>query len=122
MTLLEDFDITLERGFLPKEDPLNTFAGLNTATDIKHVDLMKLEKFAARIPEMMATGTLRQEVDKLSQNSLHLEFSVEGISIETGYKRAMMLLSFMGHAYLWGGREPAKAIPAAIAIPYNPTK
>lgn len=118
MNLLDDFDITLERGFLPRQDPLKTFAGM-VASDNTHVEAMKLENFAARIPKLMAAGIFRQEVDKLSQSEFSLAFNLAGLEDEAALKRAMMLLSFMGHAYMWGGTEPATYIPQAIAIPWE---
>ena len=33
-------------------------------------------------------------------------------------ERAMMLLSYFGHAYVWGEPTPANRIPASIAIPW----
>src|SRR5881396_844732 len=49
---------------------------------------------------MTETGTLRQ-----------------GPELE----RAMLLLSYLGHAYVWGGGsgvEPARCIPAGLAVPW----
>jgi len=119
MTLLEQFDITLERGFLPSVDPMHTFATMQAVSDLTHVEGMKLDRFAARIPEMMAAGTLRQEVDNLPCNTSIPAFDLSGLTTEAELKRAMMLLSFLGHAYLWGGSEPATNIPAAIAVPWE---
>lgn len=118
MNLLDKFDITLERGFLPSEDPLKTFAGMVTS-DNTHIEAMQLENFAAQIPKLMAAGIFRQKVDKLSQSEFQMPFKVLGLSTEAELKRAMMLLSFMGHAYMWGGTEPATTIPPAIARPWE---
>ena len=123
MNLLNDFDITLERGFLPTIDPLKTFADMSggTFSDPVYCDAMKLENFAARIPEMMTAGILRREVDKLSTTHITsiTPFNVNGLDTEAALKRAMMLLSFIGHAYIWGGEQAATSIPATIAKPWE---
>jgi indoleamine 2,3-dioxygenase len=31
----------------------------------------------------------------------------------------MVLLSYLGHAYVWGGREPALVLPARLAVPWH---
>jgi indoleamine 2,3-dioxygenase len=33
-------------------------------------------------------------------------------------ERAMLLLSFLGHAYVWGGPRPAARIPDVLAVPW----
>ncbi len=33
--------------------------------------------------------------------------------------RAMLLLSYLGHAYVWGATKPATHIPAGLAIPWH---
>ena len=31
----------------------------------------------------------------------------------------MMLLSYLGHAYVWGGGAPVDRLPAALAVPWH---
>src|SRR5437870_13429755 len=34
-------------------------------------------------------------------------------------RRAMVILSFMGHAYVWGEKETVSSIPACLALPWH---
>lgn len=46
-------------------------------------------------------------------------FLLEWIRTDEERERAMVLLSYLGHAYVWGGREPAAIIPARLAVPWH---
>lgn len=119
MNLLDDFDISIERGFLPKDDPLRSFSG-SGKMDLGYMGAFKLENFASNIPKFLASGTLRKEVNNLSPNKFTPAFELYGgLESDAEYRRAMMLLSFIGHAYMWGGEEAATHIPASIAVPWE---
>ncbi len=93
--------VSRQRGFLPSCDPstkLNTYFGL-------------WEELAKELPKLLVSDRLRAfldqmpvlDVDRLDQN--------EG-------ERAMLLLSFLGHAYVWCDSPPADHVPPGIAIPW----
>ena len=95
-------EVSRERGFLPSCDPLNK---LN-----KYFGLW--EGMAKELPKLLVTDRLRTvfdqmpvlDVDRLDQDQC---------------ERAMLLLSFLGHGYVWCDLPPADHIPPGIAIPWH---
>jgi indoleamine 2,3-dioxygenase len=100
---LEAFDITPARGFLPADDPLRqlppTFA--------------PWEDLAAELPKLLMTQHLRRAVERLPTLDATL------LSPGAPSERAMMLLSFIGHAYVWGNARATDRIPAVLAVPWH---
>src|SRR5262249_41530430 len=47
-------------------------------------------------------------------------FPVEAIGNDRERERAMTLLSYLGHAYVWGGARAAEILPQKLAIPWYP--
>src|SRR5579863_3226592 len=92
-----------ERGFLPLQDPL---LRLPAAFD-------DWEDAALRLPKLLASDQLRSTIADLPA------FSTEAISDPRERERAMLLLSYLGHAYVWGGSRPALILPAVLAVPWH---
>jgi indoleamine 2,3-dioxygenase len=99
---LEHFGMSPERGFLPEVDPCGplpkTFA--------------PWEELASELPKRLLTGSLRRAVGSLpllDPAALHEEGEL---------RRALRLLSFLGHAFVFESDPPAEKIPAALAIPW----
>jgi len=109
---LANFDITPERGFLPKHDPLKFLPRQFVAWD----------QLGAKLPELMlgadrmldpASRRLRNAVEGLKP------LDISGLQKEAELERAMRLLSYFGHAYVWADpADPAHEIPATIAVPW----
>src|SRR6266516_4440231 len=102
---LQAFDVSAERGFLPRQDPLRR---LPAAFD-------RWEALAQDLPKLLVSDRLRRLIDALPPT--------ETSSLQPGaqLERAMLLLSYLGHAYVWGGGagvEPARRIPAGLAVPW----
>lgn len=95
--------IEAERGFLPSQDPLNH---LPPAFDA-------WENIAAGLPKLFASDNLRRMIEHLPP------FPVDRIACDRERERAMSLLSYLGHAYVWGGRQPADVLPKSLAIPWH---
>lgn len=95
--------INHERGFLPSEDPLDRLPGIFDAW----------ESVAHGLPKLLASDHLRQTLEKLPP------FPFDQIANERERQRAMALLSFLGHAYVWHGGKPAEILPRAIAVPWH---
>src|SRR5271170_5524689 len=91
-----------ERGFLPLQDPLTR---LPKAFDA-------WEEVALRLPKLFASDQLRATIADLPP------FPVELINDSRERERAMLLLSYLGHAYVWGGPRPALILPAGLAVPW----
>lgn len=101
-TLIAPPEINHERGFLPLQDPL---ARLPKAFDA-------WEEEAVHLPKLLAADQIRGTIARLPR------FPIEAISDARERERAMVLLSYLGHAYVWGGPRPALILPARLAAPW----
>src|SRR5215475_8823869 len=93
-------ELSHERGFLPFEDPLSR---LPKAFDA-------WESVASSLPKLFVSDRLRCALESLPP------FPLDAISSERERERAMVLLSYIGHAYVWGGPRPARVLPACLAV------
>jgi len=91
-----------ERGFLPSEDPLRRLP--------KPFDAW--EDAASSLPKLFASDHLRRNLETLPP------FPLEEIATDRERERAMVLLSYVGHAYVWGGAQPAPVLPSRLAVPW----
>ncbi len=99
---LATFQLDPQRGFLPTPDPLTQLPPGFTAW----------EEMACELPKFLVTGTIRRRLEQLPL----LKVSV--LQGRPQLERAMMLLSYFGHAYVWGEPTPAARIPATLAVPW----
>lgn len=98
---LGSFDVSIDRGFLPEHDPLRSLPR----------DYHAWDDVAADLPKLLMTDQLRSTVDAMPKvDSLLLQGKAE-------LERAMMVLSYIGHAYVWTG-DPTGRVPANLAIPW----
>jgi indoleamine 2,3-dioxygenase len=97
------FGVTAERGFLPREDPI---ARLPSA-------LAEWDELASNLPKLMATGRVRAFLQR------PLEFDVASLTTQPDVERAMLILSYLGHAYVWGDVSPVYRLPASLARPWH---
>src|SRR6266568_1668350 len=102
LTSIAAFEISHERGFLPVHDPLTRLP--------KAVDAW--ETLALRLPKLLASYQVRRTIADLPP------FPVEAINDCRERERAMVLLSYLGHAYVWGGPRPELILPARLAVPW----
>jgi indoleamine 2,3-dioxygenase len=100
---LDTFGLSATRGFLPHQDPL---------TRLPQSECEPWERLATALPKYMAALSVRKTVNSLP------EFPVGLLSNDAELKRAMMILSFIGHAYVYGERPVADRIPAILAKPW----
>jgi indoleamine 2,3-dioxygenase len=94
----------MQRGFLPHDDP-----ALHLPAEYD-----PWERTALELPKLLASGTVRQALDRLPA----LDATALTASPELA-ERGMLLLSYFGHAYVWGGAAPAARLPAALAVPWH---
>ncbi len=95
-------ELNHERGFLPLQDPLRR---LPKAFD-------DWEELALRLPKLLVSDRVRGAIADLPP------FPVGAISDPRERERAMLLLSYLGHAYVWGGPRPALILPSVLAAPW----
>lgn len=96
--------------FLPKKDPLKTYT-----TDTRSLKL--IADIADHLPKLLLTGKVQKTIKDLDVNSLSVNSIIKDGDIRE-VKLAMAHLSFISHAYIWGGRNPEKILPEAIAKPW----
>ena len=99
---LKRFGLSRERGYLPEADPCRVLPPAFSAW----------EELAAELPKRLLTGTLRRAVRTLPV------LEPAGLERDTDLRRAMVLLSFLGHAFVFEGDPPADRLPAALAVPW----
>ena len=95
-------ELNHERGFLPLQDPLRR---LPKAFD-------DWEELALHLPKLLVSDRFRSAIADLPP------FPVAAINDSRERERAMLLLSYLGHAYVWGGPRPALILPAVLAAPW----
>jgi indoleamine 2,3-dioxygenase len=93
----------MKRGFLPETDPAACLPSEYSAW----------EEAARQLPKLLAAGTARSVLGRLPL----LETAPLTVS-EALAERGMLLLSYFGHAYVWGEAEVVSRIPRAVAVPW----
>ncbi|MCK9896352.1 indoleamine 2,3-dioxygenase [Frankia sp. AgB32] len=90
------------RGFLPSADPLERLpAGFEC-----------WEELAADLPKVVCAGRIHSAIAALP------ELSPTDLADGPELDRAMLLLSYFGHTYVFGDDEPRSTIPANLARPW----
>lgn len=102
MTTLNHFCVDEVRGFLPTVDPLGSLSS----------EYALWERVAADLPKLIVTDQLRSTINSLPP------FPADCLQGEAEKERAMMILSYIGHAYVWGATPAAHSIPAVLAMPW----
>jgi len=90
-------------GFLPPSDPLLQLPDPFAA----------LERMAAQLPKLLLDQNLRADLSQLPP------LPIDQLVKESELERAMLLLSFLGHAYVWGAKTPVTELPSALAVPWH---
>lgn len=96
------FGVSSTNGFLPDRLPLQHLPAPFEAWD----------KFAKNLPKHMAGDQIRKLVSQLPP------FPTHRLDDDPQWERAMVVLSYIGHAYVWTGKEPAASIPEVLAVPW----
>jgi indoleamine 2,3-dioxygenase len=101
----------MTHSFLPNTSPIKTY------TDTSNESLMRLQEIATQLPKLLLTGKVQSTIkaladEDLSVNELFIENRTQNI------KLAMVHLSFIAHAYIWGGPKPEGLLPTALATPW----
>src|SRR5437867_1159032 len=100
---LVEFGVTPERGFLPAHDPLEHLSA----------PFGSWEEIARDLPKLLAADQARRRLDAMPV------LATDSLRDNAELNRAMLLLSYFGHAYVWGSTAPAPRIPASIAMPWH---
>jgi indoleamine 2,3-dioxygenase len=100
---LESYDVDAERGFLPRPDPLGCLPKEFAAWD----------EVGRELPKLMLTGKIRSFIKQLPP------LDAAKLANDRERKRAMAILSFVGHAYVWGEKETVSSLPSCLAVPWH---
>jgi indoleamine 2,3-dioxygenase len=90
---LEEFGVSAGNGFLPDQLPLRRLPD-------PYYDSWEI--IVAQVPSLLKLNRLRYEVDALPV------LSTSKLGAENEWQRAYLLLSFMTHGYIWGGKKPSE--------------
>ena len=96
--------------FLPNKEPLKSYR-----TDSR--SLKKIAEVASSLPKLLLTNKVQITIDSLNKKA----FSINKILKEKNNDEinlAMSHLSFIAHAYIWGGHKPQPLLPEVIAEPW----
>lgn len=97
-----DHSFDYKHGFLPEPDPLQQLP----------TGFTPLEEICAQLPKLLISNNFRAELENMPWSEIELLKSAPEL------ERAMMLFSFLGHAYVWGVNPQVTKIPRSIAVPW----
>ncbi len=95
--------IDRERGFLPSPDPDRRLCD----------DFAAWEEIAAELPKLLSQQRARHALEAMPV------LATEAIADGPALRRAMLLLSYFGHAYVWQGPDVAGRLPRSVAVPWH---
>ena len=104
---LEDFEVSPATGFLPSTPPLARLPGDYFAP---------WEDLMTALPDLNKTKQLRSAVHELPER----DFSDATLSSEEEWRRAYVILCFIGQSYIWGEGQAGivDTVPKKIAVPW----
>lgn len=100
--LLERYSVDPVRGFLPAGSPSMRLPP----------QFEPWERLAEDVPTLSMAGRFRLRARELPVRDF------TSLTDPLELERAMLLLSVLGHAYVWGGERPARELPRSIAMPW----
>jgi indoleamine 2,3-dioxygenase len=101
---LADYEVSPEYGFLPTHSP---------ATAQLPQVFWQVQQTATLLPKWLTTGKIRQAIASLPEVDTDWE-ALENMQL----RRAMLVYSYLTHAYVWGEPTPAQVLPRNIAVPF----
>jgi indoleamine 2,3-dioxygenase len=100
---LSDYEVDGDRGFLPVPDPLDR---------LPH-DFSPWEEMGRELSKLLMSGKVRSFIKDMPL------LDATRLRDDRERRRAMVILSFLGHAYVWGEKETVSSIPACLALPWH---
>lgn len=98
---LHNFLMSVDRGYLPEQDPIRELPR----------KFAPLQQIFNEIPKLLMTNQTRRVLRQIPPLSYE---SLSGPELE----RAMLGLSYIGHAYVWGDPIIDDVLPKEIAVPW----
>ncbi|WP_188187836.1 indoleamine 2,3-dioxygenase [Nonomuraea sp. SYSU D8015] len=103
VTSLSEYAIDEHRGFLPGEDPVDALPAYYGPW----------EQAGRNISVLIMTGRIRSALGSMPV------LTPDRLESHGEQERAMLLLSFLANAYVWGAGTPASTLPAPVARPLH---
>ena len=96
--------------FLSKTPPLRDYIS-------KKKSLLNITEIANELPKLLLTNNVQNKINKLKVNELSIDILLKNKN-EKEINLAMSHLSFIAHAFMWGGNKPEKILPEVISKPW----
>jgi len=96
--------------FLPKKNPLKSYKTVSNS-------LTLIENIASSLPKLLLTNKVQSTIDSLNKKSFSIDKILKAENKQE-INLAMSHLSFIAHAYIWGGNKPQPILPEVIAEPW----
>ena len=96
--------------FLTKTPPLRSYI-------LKKKSLLNITEIANELPKLILTNNVQNKINKLKVNDLSVDILLKNKS-DKEINLAMSHLSFIAHAFMWGGNKPKKILPEVISKPW----
>ena len=96
--------------FLSTTPPLRNYIS-------KKKSLLNITEIANELPKLLLTNNVQNKINKLKVNELSIDVLLKNKS-EKEINLAMSHLSFIAHAFMWGGNKPEKILPEVISKPW----
>ena len=100
---LSDYEVDADRGFLPVPDLLDR---------LPH-DFSPWEEMGRELSKLLMSGKVRSFIKDMPL------LDATRLRDDRERRRAMVILSFLGHAYVWGEKETVSSIPACLGLPWH---
>ena len=104
------FNISYMKAFFSKNQPLRSYK-----TNLKSLDL--ISQTASELPKLLLTNKVQKKIDNLNSSSFAVDVLIKN-KRNKEVNLAMSHLSFIAHAYIWGGDKPRSILPEVIAKPW----
>ena len=96
--------------FFSKKPPLKSFK-------TKSISLNRLSSIASHLSKLLLTNKVQTTINDLSINAFSINKLIKNKNVKE-INLAMSHLSFIAHAYIWGGNKPQHILPEVIAEPW----
>ena len=96
--------------FLPDKDPISNYKNPSKS-------LIRISDIASQLPKLLLTGTIQSTINKLKPNDLSVNNLIKSNN-KNEIKLAMVHISFIAHAYIWGSNSPASELPECLSKPW----
>ena len=95
--------------FFPKTPPIRYYK-------TKSKSLSNLTKIASELPKLLLTNKVQTTIKNLKKNDLSVDLLINKKN-EKEINLAMAHLSFIAHAFIWGGKKPEIFFQRLFLIP-----